>query len=81
MKSQDGIIEDLRSPAVTRRQCDDADSAMNTLDAAIAALEDMIALSESWASCGPEGFTREEKRRVREAEKALIKLRRLKRAL
>lgn len=49
---------------------------MNTLDRAIAALEDMIALAESWASCGPEGFTREEKQRVRAAETALTKLRR-----
>jgi hypothetical protein len=45
------------------------------------ALVDMIALAESWATCGPEGFTRDEKRRVREAEKQLAKLRRINRML
>jgi hypothetical protein len=41
------------------------------------ALVDMIALAESWASCGPEGFTPDEKRRVRDAEKKLTELRRV----
>jgi len=40
------------------------------------ALADMIDLVEAWASCGPEGNTPDEKRRVKDAEKVLDRLRR-----
>ncbi len=54
---------------------------MPGLDDIHEALSDMIDLAQSWASCGPEGFTPDEKKRVREAEKALTKLRRLQQLL
>ena len=47
---------------------------MNLLDNAAQTLDDMIELATSWATSGPEGFTKEEKQRVREAEKINRKL-------
>ena len=41
------------------------------------ALQDMIDLATEWATSGPEGFTKNEKRRVRAAEKVQGKLNKL----
>ena len=38
------------------------------------ALSDMIDLSDAWATCGPEGYTRDEKRRRDSADRVLMRL-------
>ncbi len=38
------------------------------------ALSDMIDLSDAWATCGPEGYTREERKRRNRANRVLIRL-------
>jgi hypothetical protein len=53
-----------------------------TLREVAQALSDMIDLADAWASCGPEGYTREEKRRRGGADRVLMRLyRRLEREL
>ena len=38
------------------------------------ALSDMIDLADAWASCGPEGYTHEERRRRNRADRVLMRL-------
>lgn len=38
------------------------------------ALSDMIDLADAWASCGPEGYTPEERRRRNRANRVLMRL-------
>ena len=38
------------------------------------ALSDMIDLADSWATCGPEGYTPEERRRRNRADRVLSRL-------
>ena len=40
------------------------------------ALSDMIDLADAWATCGPEGYTRDEKRRRNRADRVLARLQR-----
>lgn len=40
------------------------------------ALGDMIDLADTWATCGPEGYTREERRRRNRADRVYFRLRR-----
>jgi len=40
------------------------------------ALSDMIDLADAWATCGPEGYTPEERRRRNRADRVLARLRR-----
>jgi hypothetical protein len=38
------------------------------------ALSDMIDLADAWATCGPEGYTPEERRRRNRADRVLMRL-------
>ena len=38
------------------------------------ALCDMIDLADAWATCGPEGYTREERQRRNRADRVLMRL-------
>lgn len=38
------------------------------------ALSDMIDLADAWATCGPEGYTLEERRRRNRADRVLMRL-------
>ena len=38
------------------------------------ALSDMIDLADAWATCGPEGYTADERRRRNRADRVLMRL-------
>jgi hypothetical protein len=38
------------------------------------ALSEMIDLADAWATCGPEGYTPQERRRRNEADRVLMRL-------
>jgi hypothetical protein len=45
-----------------------------TLGEVADALSDMIDLADAWATCGPEGYSREERRRRNRANLVLMRL-------
>jgi hypothetical protein len=45
-----------------------------TLAVVAEALSDMIDLADAWATCGPEGYTREEGQRRDKADRVLMRL-------
>ena len=51
-------------------------TAIVSLDTVADALSDMIDLADAWATCGPEGYTRRERRRRNRAERVLTWLQR-----